>query len=102
MVINYKLLDDNGYLVNRCNRCGKKLDNEPPCWEGESPICLLCFKVLATKMQRRSSNKRAIEYQSVKAHRLDYYNKAVNDLFDHNGNPIQVKVRWQKLKEVSK
>jgi hypothetical protein len=71
----YKLRDANGNLVWRCNRCGRKLDNEPPCYEGVAPICLVCFQKL--KAQQPPSNRSRNKFKKVKAHRVEFYGKAM-------------------------
>ena len=94
----WKLRDVNGYLINRCNRCGEKLLEYNRGFAGMEPICLTCLDKLKAKMP--VSNSRAIHKDLVKNHRKEWYFKAINNLIDGVGDVRYTRERWNKLKQI--
>jgi len=95
---DYKLRDNKGYLVNRCNICGRKLDNKNRGFMDDQPICLVCLENVRAKMPPR--NKAVIRLKQVKEHRKELYDKAINNLIDGQGDAAYTRLRWKKLKRI--
>ena len=95
---DYKLRDNKGHLVNRCNICGRKLDSKNRGFMDDQPICLVCLDRVRAKMPLR--NKAAIKLKQVREHRKELYDKAINNLIDGKGDDAYTRLRWKKLKRV--
>lgn len=95
----WKLRDTNGYLINRCNRCGEKLFDKNRGFAGNEPICLICLNKLKPD-QSYYQAKRQTKFRAIKFHRKDYYLKALDQLFNGNCTPEYTKERWIKFKNI--
>ena len=95
---DYKLRDSKGYLVNRCNVCGRKLTSANRGLMDDQPICLICLESLRAKMPPR--HKGAARLKKVREHRQELYDKAINNLIDGQGDAAYTRLRRKKLKRI--
>jgi len=91
-----KLRDSHGYLINRCNRCGRALNDNNRCFAGDEPICSVCADKLSSKNTGSYPGRKG----RVRRHREDYYFRAINKLIDGKADVGYVQGRWNKLKQI--
>lgn len=87
-----------GFLVNRCNRCGDKLDDHNRHYSGKSPVCPSCATALKQKISFGIKGRNRKEF--LVKHRQEYYEMALDKLINGKADVKYVEERWNKMKQV--